>query len=137
LKGQRRDKTITAGVEMNHVDRFYAAVTVLAGDGHIKQRLMEAYTRHITGIHGSELPASLQEKFGELRQKMHSVAPLNGEGAICASVRKMSGPDAAECAVILVDLYTGLIRLGVKGKRRPPEEPAQVVPAFLVKSASA
>ena len=121
----------------NHVDRFYSAVTVLAGDGHIKQRLTEAYTRHITGMHGSELPVSLQEKFGELRQKLHCVAPQNGEGAICASVRKMSPQDAAECAVILVDLYSGLLRLGVKGKRRPPEEPAQVVPAFLVKSASA
>ena len=121
----------------NHVDRFYSAVTVLAGDGHIKQRLTEAYIRHITGMHGSELPPQLQEKFGELRQKMHSVAPQNGEGAIRASVRKMSAQDATECALILLDLYTGMIRLGVKGKRRPAEEPAPVVPAFLVKSASA
>ena len=32
---------------INHVDRFQAAVTVLAGNGHIKQRLIKAYDENL------------------------------------------------------------------------------------------
>lgn len=120
----------------NHVDRFHAAVTALAGDGHIKQRLTEAYTNHLTGIHGSDLPACLRGPFTELRSRIHSVAPLNGEGPIVATVRKMSAQEAAECSASIVNLYVELLRQGGKTRRRA-EEPAEVVPAFLVKSASA
>lgn len=120
----------------NPVDRFYAAVSVLAGDGHVKQRLTDAYTRHLAGMHGSDLPVPLQESFAELRRRMHGVAPLNGEGPIRASVRKMSGPDAAECAVAVLDLYRDLLRLGSKAVpvENPPDEAA--IP-FLVKKLSA
>ena len=120
----------------NLVNRFYAAVSVLAGDGHIKQRLADAYTRHLTGIHGSDLPPPLQEAFAELRRRMHSVAPQNGEGPVCASVRKMSGSDAAECAVAVLDLYRDLLRLGNKAGRVADEEP-ELAPPFLVKKLSA
>ena len=33
-----------------HVDRLYAAVSVLAGDGHIKQRLIKAYRENLDDI---------------------------------------------------------------------------------------
>ncbi len=120
----------------NLVNRFYAAASVLAGDGHIKQRLAEAYIGHLTGIHGSDLPPTLQEAFAELRRRMHSVPSQNGEGPIRASVRKMSGPDAAECAVIVLDLYRDLLRLGNKVGRVADEE-SDVAPPFLVKKLSA
>lgn len=122
----------------NHVDRFYAAVSVLAGDGHIKQRLTDAYTGYIAGLHGSDLPAAVQDGFSDLRRRMHSVAPLNGEGPIRASVRKMSGQDAAECSLAILALYTELLRQGTKNRRGAHrEEVADPVPPFLVKSASA
>ncbi len=120
----------------NLVNRFYAAVSVLAGDGHIKQRLADAYTGHLMGIHGSDLPSPLQEPFVELRRRMHSVAPLNGEGPIRATVRKMSGPDAAECAVAVVDLYRDLLRTGSKAGRIADED-TDVAAPFLVKKLSA
>ena len=119
-----------------HVDRFYAAVSVLATHGHIKQRLMNAFGDHLDGIDEEELPESIREAFANLRNEMHRVTPLKGEGSICASVRKMSTEEAGDCAVSVVSLYREMIH---------HSDPAQVplplnhrnrkaVPAFLVKS---
>ena len=119
-----------------HVDRFYAAVSVLAGHGHIKQRLIRAYEDNLGEISEDELPKSLKKTFSELRDQMHRVSPLNGEGPICASVRKMSVDEASECAVSMVSLYGELLRLDDGSDTLVPldsQEP-EVVPPFLVKS---
>ena len=98
-----------------HVDRFYAAVSVLAGHGHIKQRLIKAYEDNLDEISADELPIPLKQTFSDLQHQMHRVAPLNGEGPICASVRKMSVAEAAECAVSVVALYGEIVKLGDGG----------------------
>ncbi len=120
-----------------HVDRLYAAVSVLAGDGHIKQRLIRAYQDNLDAIAEDELPQELQQRFRELRSRLHCVAPLNGEGAVCASVRKMSVREASECALAVVDLYGDIIREGDNLQDTLPlhDDVAQV-PPFLVKSVS-
>jgi hypothetical protein len=127
-----------AGVEMTyHVDRLYAAVSVLAGDGHIKQRLTRAYEEYLDDISEDDLPRELKQSFRELRATLHRVAPLGGEGRVRASVRKMSVTEACECAVKVVDLYSEMIR-----QAENLEEPVQLheddikVPPFLVKSVS-
>jgi hypothetical protein len=67
---------------------------------------------------------------------MNRVSPLNGEGPICASVRKMSVEEAAECAVSVVSLYGEIARLGDSGQAILPLDgkEQEVVPPFLVKS---
>jgi len=121
----------------NHVERFYAALTVLAGHGHIKQRLIKAYEEHLDGIDEDELPIAMKQGFVDLRQSMHQVAPLRGESAICASVRKMSPEDATECAAHVVALFSELSRLGDDGApvaiQLSDGETARV-PPFLIKS---
>lgn len=120
-----------------HVDRLYAAVSVLAGDGHIKQRLIRAYQENLDDIAEEDLPREMQQSFRELRTRLHSVAPLGREGRVCASVRKMSVSEASECAVMVVDLYSEMIR-----QSENLQEPLQLlennikVPPFLVKSVS-
>ena len=119
-----------------HVDRFYAAVSVLAGHGHIKQRLIKAYEDNLGEISEDELPTSLKKAFSDLRHQMHRVSPLNGEGPICASVRKMSVDEASECAVSVVSLYGELSRLSHGDENVLPldgQEP-EVLPPFLIKS---
>ena len=119
-----------------HVDRFYAAVSVLASHGHIKQRLMKAYEEHLEGINEDELPVGAQQPFVELQQDMHRVAPLNGEGTICASVRKMSPEEAGECAVRIVTMYREMIRHSDNAQSDLPldHENRKAVPPFLIKS---
>ena len=118
------------------VDRFHAALTVLAAHGHIKQRLTKAYEEHLHGIDEDDLPISLKQSFADLRRSMQSVAPLQGESAICASVRKMSPNDAAECAAEIVTMFSELARLREDVHANLPlgEDAPARVPPFLIKS---
>jgi hypothetical protein len=120
-----------------HVDRFYAAVSVLAGDGHIKQRLIRAYRENLDDIIEDDLPRELQKSFCDLRSRLHCVAPLNGEGPVCASVRKMSVSEASECAIAVVTLYGDMIRESENLQDPLPlNDDLAKVPPFLVKSIS-
>jgi hypothetical protein len=121
---------------MNHVERFHAALTVLAGHGHIKQRLIKAYEENLVEINEDELPVSVMQSFADLRRQMHSVIPLNGEGPICASVRKMSFDEASECAASVVTLFGVVSRMQDDTQVALPLNDGEEarVPPFLVKS---
>ena len=120
----------------NHVDRFHAALTVLAGHGHIKQRLIKAFEDNLVNIGEDEIPHSAKQSFSDLRQQMRNVIPSNGEGPICATVRKMSLSEASECAASMVTLYGELSRLQDDTQVNLPLTDAEEsrVPPFLVKS---
>ncbi len=120
----------------NNVERFHAALTVLAGHGHIKQRLIKAYEDNIAGINEDELPVALQQSFTDLRKQMYGVTPLNGEGPICASVRKMSFDEASECAASIVTIFGEIARLqgDTQGSLQLSASDEASVPPFLVKS---
>ena len=80
--------------------------------------------------------AMLRQSFADLRRQMHGVTPLNGEGPICASVRKMSFDEASECAASVVTLYGGISRMLDDTQASLPlnEVEEARVPPFLVKS---
>jgi hypothetical protein len=120
----------------NNFERFHAALTVLAGHGHIKQRLIKAYEENIAGINEDELPVALKQSFTDLRRQMYGVTPLNGEGPICASVRKMSFDEASECAALIVTIFGGIARLqgDTQGSLPLTVDDETRVPPFLVKS---
>lgn len=120
----------------DHVDRFYAALLVLAGHGHVKQRLIRAFEDHLAEIHEDELPIAMRQSFADLRHEMQRVAPLNGEGPICASVRKMSLQEASECAGRIVSLFGEISRYGADGQTALllGDEEEIRVPPFLVKT---
>ena len=120
----------------DHLDRFHAALTVLAGHGHIKQRLIRAFEDNLVDIHEDELPIAMKQSFADLRHDMHRVTPLNGEGPICASVRKMSLDEASEIAGRIVSLYGEIARRRDDLQTSLPltEADETRVPPFLVKS---
>ena len=120
----------------DHLDRFHAALTVLAGHGHIKQRLIKAFEDNLVEIHEDELPIALKQSFADLRHDMHRVRPLNGEGPICVSVRKMSLDEASEIAGRIVTLYGEIARRRDDLQTSLPltEADETRVPPFLVKS---
>lgn len=128
---------INAGVAMtDHVERFHAALVVLVGHRHVKQRLIEAFEDHLADIHEHDLPEPMQQSFADLRREMNEVAPLNGEGPIRASVRKMSLQEASDCAARIVGLHAKLARQDDDSKPDPPVDAGDEmrVPPFLVKS---
>ncbi len=117
----------------NNVNRFYAAVLVLAGHGYIKQRLVKAYEENLAVIEDEDLPIAVKQSFADLRHMMSRVDPVKREGPIRASVRKMSVEEADECAHKIIDIYRDMIRYGDN-----VQEPMQIgdqpgVPPFLIK----
>ena len=120
----------------NHVERFYAAVMALVAHGDIKQRLISAFEEHLADIEDEELPIALRQDFADLRNSISHVEPLNGEGRIRATVRKMSVYEADICAGMMLDLYADLVRLGdeLRESIPPVTEDETVVPAFLAKT---
>ena len=122
----------------NHIKRLYAAVSVLAGHGDIKQRLIKAYEENLAIIDDDDLPIALKQTFADCRHKMSQVDPLNGEGRIRATVRKMSIVEADDCARKLLDLYSDIIRYEDLAQDSLPLGIAEhaAVPPFLIKSNS-
>lgn len=120
----------------DHVDRFHAALRVLAGHGHVKQRLIKAFEENLADIHEDDLPIAMKQSFSDLRHDMQRVAPLNGEGPICASVRKMSLVEASECAGRIVAMFGEIARYGGDVQPALPlgDEDEVRVPPFLVKT---
>lgn len=120
----------------NHLNLFYASVSALAGHGNIKQRLIQAFEESLASIEDDELPLAVQQSFADLRRMMSGVDPLNGEGRIRATVRKMSVIEADECAQMIIDLYTDIIRFEDHSEESLPLNSSDKahVPPFLIKS---
>lgn len=119
----------------DQLERFGNALSVLAGHGDIKKRLIQAFEENLSDIDQQSLPKPVKSAFRTLRRRMTSVAPLNGEGSICASVRKMSVFDADECARMVVGMYGELIRSLPEDAEPVDTAPEPVdVPPILLKS---
>jgi len=118
------------------VDSFHAAVSLLVGHGHIKQRLMKAYEEHLEAIAEDEVPQQRRSAFVNVQKAMHRVAPLNGEGSVCASVRKMSPVEAGDCAITILSVYREMLLDGDDGSSdlHLDHENFKAVPPFLIKS---
>jgi hypothetical protein len=84
----------------------------------IKQRLVNAYRRHLSPLRGERLPAEIQESFEHVLAMLHGIQPLRGEDAVAASVRKMSSQEADECASLIVEIY-GVISRSMLSPARP------------------
>lgn len=119
----------------DQVEQLMTAVSLMAGNGHVKDRLIKAYEENLREIEEGELPAPARKRFGELRRLMENVAPLNGEGPIRATVRKMSVHDTDRAARLMVELLAEVIRhADARQARLPLQEQKPPVPRFLVKS---
>jgi hypothetical protein len=96
----------------NVLDHLQQATVVLAQDGPIKDRLVEAYTRHVESIDVGDIPERYRSQFVELHAALHRERPLPKESVVRASVRKLSNDDAARYAVLLVQSFAALARAG-------------------------
>ena len=94
-----------------HSDDFHAALQVLVGTGAVKQRLVDAYRRHLASLHEQDLPEAVRDRFIRLRTAMHEAAAAGGMTAPEASARKMSEKDAAEHATAILEMFTVLSAL--------------------------
>ena len=67
---------------MCHVsDSFLGAIRTLAGDGPVKQRLVDAYSHHLEGLREEDIPEPVAERFNALRRALTAVRAAHGEHA--------------------------------------------------------
>ncbi len=97
---------------MCHVsDSFLGAIRTLAGDGPVKQRLVDAYSHHLEGLHEEDIPEPVAERFNALRRALTAVRAAHGETSVQVSVRKMAAADAARQARLIVAMFAELVQV--------------------------
>lgn len=97
-------------------ESLYKATLELAKPSAQKQRLTDAFTRHLLDLPTHEMPGDLRQDFEALRLSMTRVRPLQGESAVAATVRKMSIGEADACAARIVALLDSLHRMMASAK---------------------
>jgi uncharacterized protein YecA (UPF0149 family) len=89
---------------------LHKATLELAKSSAIKQRLTDAFTRHLIDLPPQDLPGEARKDFEALRQSMTRVRPQHGECPVAATVRKMSIGEADACAARIIALLDTLHR---------------------------
>ena len=84
---------------------FHFATLELVRSSPIKQRLVCAYRRHLAPLQESDIPSEVRECYAQVMRSLCGVAPLRGEDAVTASVRKMSNQEADDCAAQIVEIF--------------------------------
>jgi len=92
----------------SHWDRFREATLVLAGSGPIKQRLAEAYQKHLQDLDPQDLPRELRGPFAELVDTMQRGRRTGTLDAVAASALKLSEAEAARHAQAVVRIFASL-----------------------------
>ena len=91
-----------------------AAALTLARSGPIKDRLADAYRNHLSLVNADALPEGLRAEFRACHAALTREAPLRGEDAVRATVRKLSSHEADELACNVVRLFAAMVREGAR-----------------------
>lgn len=103
-------------------ESLHKATLELAKSTALKQRLTDAFTRHLLDLSAGELPTEVRQDFEALRQSMTRIRPQHGECPVATTVRKMSIGEADACAARIVSLLDTLHRTTVSA---PPKANGQ------------
>jgi hypothetical protein len=100
-------------------ESLHKATLELAKPYALKQRLTDAFTRHLRDLPSQDMPGEVRQDFEALRQSMTRVRPQHGECPVAATVRKMSVGEADACAARIVALLDALHRSAAATTVRP------------------
>jgi hypothetical protein len=118
-------------------EHFRRAAAILVGPGPVKQRLVDAYARHLRAVDVHTLPAEIHPGFLELTAALSSVRATGGLNSVEATVRKMSEPEAGQHAAAVLEM---LVAMASGDNREPAASARQLrlvggeddeLPAFL------
>lgn len=115
------------------LDLLQGAALSLAQSGSIKERLADAYDRHLMHVDADDLPEPWRDEFLMLTGALRRETPLPRESAIRASVRKMSNDEAERYAAQVVAMFGAVARQSAgQTPRRVPRSPtmAPIVKLF-------
>ena len=104
----------------NTLELLQDAALVLTQAGTVKDRLVSAYTNHLSYIDALHLPDKYRDDFEAMCEAMHREPPLPRENPVRASIRKMSNSEANDYAALVVRIYGAVARAGLMSLPRTP-----------------
>ena len=114
-------------------EQLQGATLTLARSGPIKDRLTDAYRKHLSYIAEDDLPKELREDFRAVNHSLTRERPLlRGEDAFRATIRKISCNEAEEIATSVVMIFSSIPR-GYSSPMRPTSA-AQIVPLYIAEA---
>ncbi len=90
---------------MTTLERLQDAAIMLAQNGPLKERLAQAWHRHLAGLDPAVLPDAARAEFRGLCEALGRERPLPREIPALASIRKMSADEASRHAAFVIRLY--------------------------------
>jgi hypothetical protein len=111
-------------------EKFQGATLSLARSGALKDRITDAYRKHLSQVDESELPKELRDDFRSFSHVLTRERPLvRGDDAFRATIRKMSNGEAEQVATSVVRMFCALQRGSATPLR--PVTTAQIVPLYI------
>jgi hypothetical protein len=118
-------------------DQFRSASMALVGPGPVKQRLCEAYLKHLRTIAAADPPRELQAEYAALAEALHCSGAVGGLNGVEVTVRKMSEAEAAREAARILGIFATLCGGSARGPATAASAKLRVIsdddeiPAFL------
>jgi hypothetical protein len=97
---------------MVYVRTLHDAALELVSNLPLKQRLVNAYSKHLEHLDGSMMPASLGEMWARLRADLTAQPTVSGESAVQATVRKLGSAELEALAGRILGLYRDAATVG-------------------------
>jgi hypothetical protein len=123
---------------MNHVRTLHAAALELVSHLPLKQRLINAYSKHLEHLEADLLPSVAASEWSRLKTELTAHSPMKGETAIQATVRKLSAADLEALAARILVLYRDAGSLGtlrvVEDARPSDSTQAEIPLSFLARA---
>lgn len=101
-------------------EHFHDAALALVGAAPVKQRLAQAFRDHLADLTEPDLPREIRQDFASLRSCLTRAKPVIGQGAVEASVRKLSEGEAADLAARIFEMYEAVAEYAVAHGPRSP-----------------
>lgn len=99
------------------IEKLHLAVSTLVGAGGVRERLAEAYLRHLSAVSAKDFPEELREEYREMITTL-SWEPVEyvGQGRVRSTLHAMSDEEAVLLARRLVGLYYDVVEYYFDGR---------------------
>jgi hypothetical protein len=92
------------------IQKLYLALNTLVGTGSVRERLADAYQRHLTPVSPNDFPEELREEYREIRTGLTWVpVEYEGQGRLRSTINAISEEEALLLAKRLVSLFYDLV----------------------------
>jgi hypothetical protein len=99
------------------IEKLHLAISTLVGTGSVRERLAEAYLRHLSPVSAKDFPEELREEYRGIITTLSWVSvEYEGQATLRSTSNAMSDEEAVMLARRLVSLYYDLVEYYFDGR---------------------